>query len=132
MYLALGVNTDGHKDLLGMWMSENEGSKFWLSVLTELKNRGLKDILIACVDGLKGFPDAINTIYPDTHIQLCIIHMVRTNLKYVSWKDYKAVTADLKKIYSQTTLLSIQDSKKTRNNSSTDLYWFYNDLTINC
>ena len=113
-------------------MSENEGSKFWLSVLTELKNRGLKDILIACVDGLKGFPDAINTIYPDTHIQLCIIHMVRTNLKYVSWKDYKAVTADLKKIYSQTTLLSIQDSKKTRNNSSTDLYWFYNDLTINC
>ena len=130
MYLALGVNTDGHKDLLGMWMSENEGSKFWLSVLTELKNRGLKDILIACVDGLKGFPDAINTIYPDTHIQLCIIHMVRTNLKYVSWKDYKAVTADLKKIYSQTTLLSIQDSKKTRNNSSTDLYWFYNDSTI--
>ena len=84
VYLALGVNTDGQKDLLGMWMSENEGSKFWLSVLTELKNRGLKDILIACVDGLKGFPDAINTIYPDTHIQLCIIHMVRNNLKYVS------------------------------------------------
>ena len=79
VYLALGVNTDGQKDLLGMWMSENEGSKFWLSVLTELKNRGLKDILIACVDGLKGFPDAINTIYPDTHIQLCIIHMVRNN-----------------------------------------------------
>ena len=130
VYLALGVNTDGQKDLLGMWMSENEGSKFWLSVLTELKNRGLKDILIACVDGLKGFPDAINTIYPDTHIQLCIIHMVRNNLKYVSWKDYKAVTADLKKIYSQTTLLSIQDSKKTRNNSSTELYWFYNDLTV--
>lgn len=75
VYLALGVNTDGQKDLLGMWMSENEGSKFWLSVLTELKNRGLKDILIACVDGLKGFPDAINTIYPDTHIQLCIIHI---------------------------------------------------------
>lgn len=97
VYLALGVNTDGQKDLLGMWMSENEGSKFWLSVLTELKNRGLKDILIACVDGLKGFPDAINTIYPDTHIQLCIIHMVRNNLKYVSWKDYKAVTADLKR-----------------------------------
>ena len=103
VYLALGVNTDGQKDLLGMWMSENEGSKFWLSVLTELKNRGLKDILIACVDGLKGFPDAINTIYPDTHIQLCIIHMVRNNLKYVSWKDYKAVTADLKKIYQAVT-----------------------------
>lgn len=108
VYLALGVNTDGQKDLLGMWMSENEGSKFWLSVLTELKNRGLKDILIACLakqrfSGLKGFPDAINTIYPDTHIQLCIIHMVRNNLKYVSWKDYKAVTADLKKIYQAVT-----------------------------
>ena len=108
VYLTLGVNTDGQKDLLGMWMSENEGSKFWLSVLTELKNRGLKDILIACLakqrfSGLKGFPDAINTIYPDTHIQLCIIHMVRNNLKYVSWKDYKAVTADLKKIYQAVT-----------------------------
>ena len=103
VYLALGVNTDGQKDLLGMWMSENEGAKFWLSVLTELKNRGLKDILIACVDGLKGFPDAINTVYPDTHIQLCIIHMVRNNLKYVSWKDYKAVTADLKRVYQSVT-----------------------------
>ena len=108
VYLALGVNTDGQKDLLGMWMSENEGSKFWLSVLTELKNRGLKDILIACLakqrfSGLKGFPDAINTVYPDTHIQLCIIHMVRNSLKYVSWKDYKAVTADLKKVYQSVT-----------------------------
>ncbi|CAG0925441.1 unnamed protein product [Notodromas monacha] len=99
VFLALGVNIDGQKELLGMWMAENEGSKFWLSVLTELKNRGLKDILIACVDGLKGFPEAINAVYPDTHIQLCIIHMVRNNLKYVSWKDYKAVTSDLKKIY---------------------------------
>ena len=84
-------------------MAENEGAKFWLSVLTELKNRGVKDILIACVDGLKGFPDAINTVYPDTHIQLCIIHMVRNSLKYVSWKDYKAVTADLKKVYQSVT-----------------------------
>ena len=82
---------------------KNEGAKFWLSVLTELKNRGLKDILIACVDGLKGFPDAINMVYPDTHIQLCIIHMVRNNLKYVSWKDYEAVTADLKRIYQSVT-----------------------------
>lgn len=103
VFLALGVNTEGQKELLGLWMAENEGSKFWLSVLTELKNRGVKDILIACVDGLKGFPEAINTIYPDTHIQLCIIHMVRNNLKYVSWKDYKAVTADLKKIYQSVT-----------------------------
>lgn len=103
VFLALGVNTEGQKELLGMWIAENEGAKFWLSVLTELKNRGLKDILIACIDGLKGFPEAINTIYPDTNIQLCIVHMVRNNLKYVSWKDYKAVTADLKKIYQSAT-----------------------------
>ncbi|AOA58590.1 IS256 family transposase [Acinetobacter larvae] len=103
VFLALGVNTEGQKELLGLWLAENEGAKFWLSVLTELKNRGLKDILIACIDGLKGFPEAINTIYPDTHIQLCIVHMVRNNLKYVSWKDYKAVTADLKKIYQSAT-----------------------------
>ncbi|AJJ87507.1 IS256 family transposase [Yersinia pestis] len=87
------------KRLLGMWLAENEGAKFWLSVLTELKNRGLQDILIACVDGLKGFPDAINSVYPQTHIQLCIIHMVRNSLKYVSWKDYKAVTSGLKMVY---------------------------------
>jgi transposase-like protein len=99
IYLALGVNMDGKKDLLGLWMSDNEGAKFWLSVLTELKNRGVQDILIACVDGLKGFPDAIAAAYPDTRIQLCIVHMVRNSLKYVSWKDYKAVTADLKRIY---------------------------------
>jgi len=103
VFLALGVNTEGQKELLGMWIAENEGAKFWLSVLTELKNRGLKDILIACIDGLKGFPEAINAIYPDTNIQLCIVHMVRNNLKYVSWKDSKAVTADLKKIYQSAT-----------------------------
>ena len=99
VFLALGINTEGQKELLGMWLAENEGAKFWLSVLTELKNRGLQDILIACVDGLKGFPDAINSVYPQTHIQLCIIHMVRNSLKYVSWKDYKAVTSGLKAIY---------------------------------
>ena len=98
-YLVLGVNVEGHKELLGMWISENEGAKFWLNVLTELQNRGIKDILIACVDGLKGFPDAINTVYPDTQIQLCIVHMVRNSLKFVPWKDYKAITADLKRIY---------------------------------
>lgn len=103
VFLALGVNTEGHKELLGMWLAENEGAKFWLSVLTELKNRGLQDILIACVDGLKGFPDAINSVYPQTHIQLCIIHMVRNSLKYVVWKDYKAVTAGLKTIYQAAT-----------------------------
>jgi len=103
IYLALGINIDGHKELLGMWISENEGAKFWLGVLTELSQRGVEDILIACVDGLKGFPDAINTAYPQTHVQLCIVHMVRNSLKYVSWKDYKAVTADLKLIYRSST-----------------------------
>jgi putative transposase len=103
VYLALGVNMEGHKELLGLWLSENEGAKFWLNVLTELQNRGVKDILIACVDGLKGFPDAINTAFPQTQVQLCIVHMVRNSLKYVPWKDYKAVTADLKKIYQSAT-----------------------------
>tara|TARA_B110000503_G_C7075794_1_gene382833 strand:- start:44 stop:1258 length:1215 start_codon:yes stop_codon:yes gene_type:complete len=103
IYLALGVNMDGHKELLGLWMSENEGAKFWVSVLTELKNRGVTDILIACVDGLKGFPDAIAVEYPHTRVQLCLVHMVRNSLKYVSWKDSKAVTKDLKQIYHATT-----------------------------
>ena len=102
-YLALGVNMEGRKDLLGIWLSENEGAKFWLNVLTELQNRGVKDILIACVDGLKGFPDAIRTVFPETQIQLCIVHMVRNSLKYVVWKDYKAVTKDLKRIYQSIT-----------------------------
>jgi putative transposase len=103
IYLALGVNMEGRKELLGMWLSENEGAKFWLNVLTELQNRGVKDILIACVDGLKGFPDAINTVYPQTQIQLCIVHMVRNAMKYVPWKDYKAIAADLKRIYQSVT-----------------------------
>lgn len=99
MFLALGINLDGQKELLGMWLAENEGAKFWLNVLTELKNRGLNDILIACVDGLKGFPEAINAVYPETQIQLCIVHMVRNSLRFVAWKDYKAVTRDLKQVY---------------------------------
>ena len=103
VYLALGVNMEGHKELLGLWLSENEGAKFWLNVLTELQNRGVKDILIACVDGLKGFPDAISAAFPDTQIQLCIVHMVRNSVKYVPWKDYKSVTSDLKKIYQSAT-----------------------------
>jgi putative transposase len=103
VYLALGVNMEGHKELLGLWLSENEGAKFWLNVLTELQNRGVKDILIACVDGLKGFPDAINAVFPETQIQLCIVHMVRNSVKYVPWKDYKAVTAELKQIYQSVT-----------------------------
>jgi putative transposase len=103
IYLALGVNIEGHKELLGMWISENEGAKFSLNVLTELQNRGVNDILIACVDGLKGGPEAINTVFPQTQVQLCIVHMVRNWMKYVLWKDYKAVTADLKRIYQSVT-----------------------------
>lgn len=104
VYLALGVNMEGHKELLGMWMSENEGAKFWLGVLTELRNRGLADIFIVCVDGLKGFPDAIEAVYPKTKVQLCIVHMIRNSLKYVSWKDRKELCVDLRKIYSAKTV----------------------------
>lgn len=103
IYLALGVNMEGQKELLGMWLSENEGAKFWLGVMTELQNRGVNDILIACIDGLKGFPEAIQTVYPQTQIQLCIVHMVRNSVKLVPWKDYKAVTAHLKQIYQSNT-----------------------------
>ena len=108
LYLALGVDIEGHKQLLGMWLAETEGAKFWLSVLTELKVRGLNDVLIACVDGLKGFPEAIAAEYSDTRIQLCIVHMVRNSLKLVPWKDYKAVTSDLKQVYQASTEMEAQ------------------------
>lgn len=104
VYLAIGINMDGLKEVLGMWIAKTEGAKFWLSVLTELKNRGLKDIFIASVDGLKGFPDAIETVYPDTQVQLCIVHMVRHSLKYVSWKQRKEMADDLKTIYRAATI----------------------------
>ena len=103
VYLVLGINLLGEKELLGLWIAQTEGAKFWLQVVTELKNRGLKDIFIACVDGLKGFPEAIETVYPKTDIQLCIVHMVRNSLKFVSWKQRKEVAADLKAIYGSTT-----------------------------
>ena len=103
VYLAIGINLDGAKEVLGMWVSENEGAKFWLQVVTELKNCGVQDIFIACVDGLKGFPEAIETVYPATQVQLCIVHMVRNSLKYVSWKQRKEVAADLKRIYQSAT-----------------------------
>jgi len=104
VYLAIGINMDGIKEVLGMWTSENEGAKFWLQVVTELKNRGVKEIFIACVDGLKGFPEAIEAVYPNTQIQLCIVHMVRHSLNYVSWKQRKEVATDLKTIYQATTV----------------------------
>ena len=103
MYLALGVNLEGQKELLGLWLAQTEGAKFWLSVMTELKSRGVKDILIACVDGLKGFPEAIAAEYPETKIQLCIVHMVRNSLRFVPWKDYKFITRDLRRIYQAAT-----------------------------
>jgi len=103
VFLALGINTEGSKELLGMWINNNEGAKFWLSVLTELKNRGLKDILIACVDGLTGFPEAINAVYPQTKVQLCIVHIIRNSVKYVSYKDKKEVCHDLKQVYTSLT-----------------------------
>jgi transposase-like protein len=104
MYVALGVNLLGKKELLGLWLSATEGAKFWLSCLTDLKNRGLNDIFIACVDGLTGFPEAIRTAYPQTKVQLCIVHLVRAALKYVTDKDSRAVAADLKKIYQSATV----------------------------
>src|SRR5476649_1568242 len=103
VYVAIGVDMDGRKDVLGLWTSGNEGAKFWLGVLTELKNRGVKDVLIACVDGLKGFPQAIESLFPEARIQLCIVHMVRASLNYVNWKERKPVAADLKLIYRSAT-----------------------------
>ena len=99
VYTAIGVNLEGKKDVLGLWIGENEGAKFWMGIITELNNRGIKDILIACIDGLRGFPEAINAVFPQTKIQLCIVHMVRNSVKYASWKDRKLLCADLKKIY---------------------------------
>ena len=103
IYMAIGVNTDGIKDVLGLWTAPTEGAKFWLSVVTELKNRGVNDILIACVDGLKGFPEAIAPVYPHAEVQLCLVHLVRNSLTYVSWKQRKAVAADLRAIYTAAT-----------------------------
>ncbi len=98
-YIALGINAEGHKDILGIWVGENEGAKFWLKVCNELKNRGVEDILIACIDGLKGFPDAIKTVFPETKVQLCVIHQIRNTLKYVSYKEQREFMKDLKRVY---------------------------------
>ena len=103
IYLAIGVNTEGQKEVLGLWTAPTKGAKFWLSVVTELKNRGVEDILMACVEGLKGFPGAIEAVYPACEVQLCIVHMVRNSLNFVSWKQRKEVAADLRKIYTSAT-----------------------------
>jgi putative transposase len=99
VYVAMGIDLEGRKEVLGLWTSGNEGAKFWLGVLTELRNRGVKDILIVCVDGLKGFPQAIEAVFPEARVQLCIVHMVRASLNYVNWKERKLVAADLKAVY---------------------------------
>ena len=103
VYIALGLDMQGKKDVLGLWIGESEGAKFWMGIMTELKNRGVEDILIACIDGLKGLPDAINAVYPQTHIQLCIVHMIRNSTKFVSYKERKILCADLKVIYTAVT-----------------------------
>jgi putative transposase len=103
VHLALGVNLNGEKELLGIWMTQNEGAKFWMSVMTELKNRGVQDIFIACVDGLTGFPEAILSTYPQTQVQLCMVHMMRNSLSYVSYKHRKELAADLKTVYRAST-----------------------------
>ena len=104
VYIVIGINIDGEKEILGLWFQKTEGAKFWMRVLTELKNRGVEDIFIACVDGLKGFPEAINAIYPNTEVQLCIVHMIRGSLRYVPYKDKKMVANDLKLIYTADTV----------------------------
>jgi putative transposase len=102
-YLAVGITLEGAKDVLGIWLEQAEGAKFWLKVMTELKNRGMQDIYIVCVDGLKGFPDAIEALFPKTEVQLCIVHMVRNSLRFVSWKDRKNVAVSLKAVYQAAT-----------------------------
>src|SRR5437870_1666794 len=110
IYVVLGVNLEAQKEVLGLWVAQSEGAKFWLQVLTELQNRGVKDILIACVDGLKGFPEAIEAIYPRTEVQLCIVHVVRASLNYVPWKLRKPVAADLQTIYRAATVAEAEHS----------------------
>jgi putative transposase len=108
VYVALGVNLEGHKELLGLWLGENEGAKFWLACLTDLKNRGLRDVFVACIDGLSGFAEAIHAAYPQSAVQLCIVHLVRAALRYVSTQDSKAVIVDLKKIYQAATVVEAE------------------------
>lgn len=103
VHVAIGIKLDGCKEVLGLWTSANEGAKFWLQVLTELRNRGVEDVFIMCVDGLKGFPEAIQTVYPKAQVQLCIVHLVRASLNYVSWKQRRSVAADLRTIYTAAT-----------------------------
>ena len=113
LYVALGINWEGKKEVLGLWLADNEGAKFWANVLNELKNRGVEDILIACMDGLTGFPEAVKAVFPDTRIQLCIVHMIRNSTKFVSYKDLKELCKDLKTIYTASTEEAGYENLKT-------------------
>jgi putative transposase len=122
VYLAMGINLNGEKEVLGLWIAQTEGAKFWLQVVTELKNRGVQDIFIACVDGLKGFPEAIETVYPQTAVQLCIVHLVRNSLNYVSWKMRKQVADDLKRIYQSATVAEAEQKLEEFETQWNDAY----------
>lgn len=133
VYIAIGINMDGKKEVLGMYVGENESAKYWLSILNGLKNRGVEDILITCIDGLTGFPEAISTAYPKTEIQQCVIHQIRNSTKYVSYKDIKALMADLKRVYGaideETALYELEqfsarwDSKYPKISKSWQTHW---------
>ena len=121
IYLALTISMEGYKELLGIWIAEHEGASFWAQVLTELNNRGVKDVFVFCVDGLTGFPDAIKGVFPKSDIQLCIVHLVRSSLKYVSYKYHKELARNLKEIYhagtvegAEATLLRLGEKSGTR------------------
>ncbi|GMO55613.1 MAG: IS256-like element ISSod18 family transposase [Termitinemataceae bacterium] len=130
VHVALGVNFEGKKEVLGLLIAENEGAKFWMSVLNELKNRGVEDILIACMDGLTGFPDAVRAVYPNTRVQRCIVHMVRNSTKFVSYKDLKKICAGLRSIYTAATesagRASLEDFGKTWNERYPMIYQSWN------
>lgn len=113
VYVALAINSGGHKELLGFWIGEAEGATFWLGILTELRNRGVEDVLIAAVDGLKGFPEAVAAVFPRTRVQLCLVHMVRNSLRYVSWKQRKALARDLRMVYSAPTVAAAETALET-------------------
>ena len=136
VYLAIGVNMEGHKEVLGLWIAQTEGAKFWLQVVTELKTRGVQDLFIACVDGLKGFPEAIEAVYPKAAVQLCIVHMVRNSLHFVPWKRQKEVAADLKLIYTASTvelaeqMLTNFEKKWDQDYQSIGLSWRRNWMRI--
>jgi putative transposase len=110
VYLALGITLTGHKEVLGMWTANTEGAKFWMHVMTGLKNRGVKDMFIGCVDGLKGFPEAMGVVFPLTQVQLCLVHMVRHSLSHVGWKERKAAAQDLKAIYRAATETEVEQA----------------------